>query len=642
MSDLLAVSEAGKEDLTSWHRWCRLCAKDHPTNRNVFAMEDKEYSWTSMLAMTVGKYFWVDIKREDELSNCLCVECFNLMDCLIEFSERVRQVQTLFNRLHTTKADVLVDFDKIREDCGLVSHKWKHMMSRAVELHPVQKQEEFIEGDKAIVGEELKTDEMLLIPSLGVEQQSPEQKPDFIDEEEEILEEGEHLAEEEVETVEEEVEHHDTSDCLVEEELIPEEEFIEESQIIEESHVEDFHIETYEVISHKAQAEPVQTKLIEESLESEHDPQESQIIEETQVEDFHIETYEVISHNPQSEPVKSKKVEVSLESEDDHSPEHLVEDEVEIPEEPAIYKCSICSKPYKKPKAYKRHMEEVHNTAPQDLPQLECNQCGVSFSTVTQLHAHYRSHLPAKLKPDNSCPHCEKIFTTPGTLKRHIDGVHKQIKPYVCDLCGKSFNYITGLKDHKLVHTEECPFECPVCQRRFKNKARLKIHSDTHSDKIYECTICGVKLKTRRTFNKHKLVHSDERQYKCDVCGSAFKRSKTLKAHLILHTGIRPYKCNFCGRDFTNGSNCRSHKRQSHPKELAEEESRGVSRSTLLPMLAELTKASKLIKTPAKPSKTRGSRLKVAPRRPENATEPTAKDTDGAILYEFVEELDYS
>jgi len=226
----------------------------------------------------------------------------------------------------------------------------------------------------------------------------------------------------------------ETSDGLVEVENIPEEDYIEESQIIEESQVEDFQIETYEVISQARPEELLKSKAVEETIESEDDTHE------------------------------------------DLLSEHLIEDEDdEIPEDPTIYKCSICNKPYKLPKAYKRHMEEVHNTVPKDLPQLLCNQCGLCFPSASQLNAHYRSHLPAITKSDNSCPHCDKRLTTPGTLKRHIEGVHKQIKPYVCDICGKSFNYVTGLKDHKVVHTEECPFECPVCLRRFKNKARLKV-----------------------------------------------------------------------------------------------------------------------------------------------------------------------
>ncbi|XP_017040078.2 zinc finger protein 184 [Drosophila ficusphila] len=593
MMSFLAKKESGNKEATFWRRWCRLCAKDNPSNQNVFAREENKNSRANMLAMTIGKYFWVDIKQEDELSNYLCSECFTLLDCLIEFSERVRKVQTLFNKLQIIKPGVIVDYEEQRRVCGLVTDDWKHMMSRAEDRHPLQRDEEVAVDKMQTAGNEKQN---LIVPSLEEESfskqnendlQVAEEELEIVEEElqiareelhiagveEQILEVDEQLVEEEVEPVEVEVEPHESSDSLVEEDHTQDDNYIEESQIIEESQVEDFEIETYEVISQDPQAETLKPKIAEESIESESDPQ------------------------------------------DDLSAGHLIEEEGEIPEEPAIYKCRICNKPYKKPKAYKRHMEEVHNTVAKDLPQLECNQCGLCFSAVNQLHAHYRTHLPPKVKPDNSCPHCEKRFTTPGTLKRHIDAVHKQIKPYICDICGKSFNYVTGLKDHKLVHTEECPFECSVCQRRFKNKARLNIHLDTHSDKGYDCTICGVKLKTRRTFNKHKLVHSDERQYKCDVCGSTFKRSKTLKSHLILHTGIRPYKCNFCGREFSNGSNCRSHKRQAHPKELAEEEARGVSRSTLLPMLEELTKASKLIKTPAKSSKTRGSRQNVFPKK---------------------------
>ncbi|KAH8247161.1 hypothetical protein KR032_011603 [Drosophila birchii] len=572
MTTCLSKTEAANGFI--WQRWCRLCAKDHPHNRNVYSRGAESQSRTNMLAMTIGKYFWVDIKQEDELSNYLCAECFIMMESLMEFSERVRRVQTLFNRLQTAmKPGIPVDYEELRQDCGLVDNDWKHLMSRAIE--------DIADEEPQVVAEVAEA---------------------FLEETVEVMDEV--LQSMELQTVEEEVELQEAPDCMEEVKRIPEEEFDEESQIIEDN----YDIEAYE---ETAQEQDSQETLQKPELNA-------KLSEETQ----------------------------EAEEEDD---------------EPVIYKCSICSKPYKKPNAYKRHMLEVHNIVPADLPKLVCNQCGLDFPTDNQLHAHYRTHLPAKLKADNSCPHCEKRFTTPGTLKRHIEGVHKGIKPYVCDLCGKSFKYITALKDHKLVHTDECPFECPDCHRRFKNKARLKvtitgkqynsdrviqilfqIHSDTHSANIYECNICGMKLKTRRTFNKHKLVHSDERQYKCDVCGSAFKRSKTLKAHLILHTGIRPYKCNFCGREFSNGSNCRSHKRQAHPKELAEEESRGVSRSTLLPMLEELTKASKLIKTPAKPSKTKGSMPKASSKKAAIVTESSPKDPDGAILYEIVEELDYT
>jgi len=63
MSSIPAEKEATHEDPATWHRWCRLCAQDHLANRNVYSREEHQNSGTSMLAMTVGKYFWVDVNN---------------------------------------------------------------------------------------------------------------------------------------------------------------------------------------------------------------------------------------------------------------------------------------------------------------------------------------------------------------------------------------------------------------------------------------------------------------------------------------------------------------------------------------------------------------------------------------------------
>lgn len=65
------------------------------------------------------------------------------------------------------------------------------------------------------------------------------------------------------------------------------------------------------------------------------------------------------------------------------------------------------------------------------------------------------------------------------------------------------------------------------------------------------------------------VVHTDEMSYECKFCGKLYKRSRALQCHLSVHTGERPYSCPWCDRTFINGSNCRKHKLNSHPKELA-------------------------------------------------------------------------
>ncbi|XP_017860037.1 PREDICTED: zinc finger protein weckle-like [Drosophila arizonae] len=237
-----------------------------------------------------------------------------------------------------------------------------------------------------------------------------------------------------------------------------------------------------------------------------------------------------------------------------------VEDIDDIPSKRRNMKCSWCGKMYHNPASYQKHLS------------LSCRK------------------IQQRTKRDKNtyCELCNKTLSSAAALKLHREGMHENAKPYVCDHCGKQLKTITALIEHKLVHTEERPFICSICKAGFKNRARLKIHYQIHEEPNYVCNICGKKLQTRRTWNMHKLVHSEERKFKCDVCGALFKRSKTLKKHLLSHTGLRPYICSYCGQTFACNANCRAHKLKKHPQELKKEEGDGISSRLSVPSLQEL------------------------------------------------------
>uniref|UniRef100_A0A0X3P7N2 Zinc finger and BTB domain-containing protein 17 n=1 Tax=Schistocephalus solidus TaxID=70667 RepID=A0A0X3P7N2_SCHSO len=48
----------------------------------------------------------------------------------------------------------------------------------------------------------------------------------------------------------------------------------------------------------------------------------------------------------------------------------------------------------------------------------------------------------------NKCEFCGKDFTRSGRLKRHIDCVHKTLRPYACEICGRSFAEMGHLRRH--------------------------------------------------------------------------------------------------------------------------------------------------------------------------------------------------
>lgn len=136
---------------------------------------------------------------------------------------------------------------------------------------------------------------------------------------------------------------------------------------------------------------------------------------------------------------------------------------------------------------------------------------------------------------------------------------------------------------------------CPICSNAYKTASTLSNHLDTHSNTVYECFQCGLKLNSKRTLKQHEKVHSTVTEHVCNICGAEFKRIKAFKEHLIIHSNIRPYKCDFCEKTFTNGPNCRKHKKEVHPIKLEEAEKKGNKQKTVkLPNLPELLAMSAL------------------------------------------------
>ena len=72
---------------------------------------------------------------------------------------------------------------------------------------------------------------------------------------------------------------------------------------------------------------------------------------------------------------------------------------------------------------------------------------------------------------------CEHSFINKSSLQKHVDTIHKKLKPCQCEKCKMCFSHKGGLSSHdKAVHLKSKPFSCKYCQASFARKNYLEKH----------------------------------------------------------------------------------------------------------------------------------------------------------------------
>lgn len=206
------------------------------------------------------------------------------------------------------------------------------------------------------------------------------------------------------------------------------------------------------------------------------------------------------------------------------------------------YSCPYCTTVFSTYGKFRSHLKNHQSFKKYKCVQGDCKNFYETYEML--LHHVAGSHITQTYR----CYICAEQFDSLQSIARHelnhTVGKQIQTQQFKCSLCDAVFTKADKLSLHML--TENHQKVCIHCNKTFASDKRLRLHLQIHRDlKPYQCNICQTSFHMRKYLNSHMLKHGDK-QHKCPVCSVMFNRIDILKRHMRKHNSSKwlpcPYK----------------------------------------------------------------------------------------------------
>lgn len=199
---------------------------------------------------------------------------------------------------------------------------------------------------------------------------------------------------------------------------------------------------------------------------------------------------------------------------------------------------------------------------PSHFNKFTCEVCGKSFIYITNMKKHL---LMCSNKDKYACRKCKVEFDSPQERNAHIKQ-NEECWPYRCDYCWIRLHNPTTKRRHLAeAHNKQLSETCPECKEVFYSHTQFLKHFKTVHKNFLPCPYCNKSFAFKKSLNRHVFTHSGEKPYNCLVCDKAFGRNSHLQQHMQIHNKNKLFECSLCERKFNQRASWKTHMKSRHP-----------------------------------------------------------------------------
>ncbi|XP_004534012.2 zinc finger protein weckle isoform X1 [Ceratitis capitata] len=427
--------------MEDWQNWCRLCAKTDAQYINALSGEcvptmTSVGAYTSMsIASNIAEFFQVHIKEDEKLSTWICRKCWEMVQSFVEFKEKIKKVQNLYNDLLDSEDKTKLDLKALFENYGLLEEEYL-----TAEEHSKLPVEEIYIAVSNVKNESASNTLCTETPIKECDIASDFKDP---------------IGEEKTQPVRDNLFPDEENDTCSAQEV--------DAMEVDTSEEDDDNVKSVNKINNENNSFGDVENITKVSKYV------CNICAQRFQRSGNYAAHMIKKHDKIICPdcPGSFENEASLK---EHMKNHR-----------RLFPCKHCERKFQRKEYVEQHIKFVHK----DERPFICEACGDAVRTKGQLKEHMLTHTDYS---PFECKECGKCFKQKQRLKRHMQ-IHGE--KHICNECGKQLSCRATYNSHMLVHSDKMHHKCDYCGREFKRAKTLKSHLILHSGlKPYSCEFC--------------------------------------------------------------------------------------------------------------------------------------------------------